>query len=206
MNEQQDSQLQALGGLNVAILVADGFEESELTEPRHALEEAGAITRIVSPRAGKIRAAHAGQEGGQYDVGLALSAADPQDFDALLLPGGEANGRVMGASDEAQAFVRGMHEQGKPIAAICHGSNLLINAGLAQGHSITGASDLQRDAIQAGARWEDKPVVVDANIISSRGPQDLQAFSSATVEMLRQRIASSVAGTEDEARGSGPSS
>lgn len=197
---------QVLSGLNVAILVADGFEQRELTEPKHAMEAAGASTRIVSPRTGKIRGRNHDQEGDEFDVNLALDAADPREFDALLLPGGEANGRRISADGQARAFVQAMQSQGKPIAAICHGTSLLITAGLAQGHSITGAPDLQQQASAAGAHWQDQPVVVDGTMVSSRGPQDLDAFSEAAVEVLRRKVADSVAGTEDEKRGSGTSS
>jgi protease I len=206
MQANPDRPLQSLGGMNVAILVADGFEEDEMTQPRHALEQAGALTQIVSLQRGMLHARRGTQQGEEFEVGIELDAADPMQYDALLLPGGAANGERMRGEPQAQAFVRAMHEQGKPIAAICHGSSLLIQAGLAQGHALTGAPDLKQDALDKGARWADQAVVVDGNLISSRGPQDLPQFSETTVEVLRRRLSASVAGTEDEARGSGPSS
>lgn len=206
MQTNPDLPLQSLGGMNVAILVADGFEEEEMTQPRHALEEAGAMTQIVSLRKGRLHARRGSKEGKEFEVGIALDAADPMQYDAVVLPGGAANGERMRGEQEAQAFVRAMHEQGKPIAAICHGSSLLIEAGLAQGHALTGAPDLKQDALDKGARWADEAVVVDGNLISSRGPQDLPQFSEATVEVLRRRLSASVAGTEDEARGTGSGS
>jgi protease I len=206
MQAKPSQPLQTLGGMNIAILVADGFEESEMTAPRHALEEAGALTRIVSLHTGKIHSRRGSDAGADFDAGLALDAADPLEFDALVLPGGAANGERMRDVEQAQAFARAMHDQGKPIAAICHGSSLLISAGLAKDHALTGAPDIKQDALAAGARWADQPVVVDDNIVSSRGPQDLPQFSQATIEILRRRVTASVAGTEDEARGTGSSS
>lgn len=206
MQAKESQPIQKLGGLNIAILVADGFEESELTAPRHALEEAGALTRIVSLHGGTIHSRRGADEGEDFDAGLTLDAADPLEFDALVLPGGRDSGQRISNVQQAQAFVRAMHEQGKPVAAICHGSSLLISAGLASGHAMTGAPDLEQDARRAGARWEDQAVIVDDNLISSRGPQDLEAFSSTVIEVLDRKLHASVAGTEDEARGAGMSS
>lgn len=206
MGLQENQQQQVLSGLSVAILVADGFEQVELTGPRYALEAAGATTSIVSLRSGTIRGRNQDQEGDEFEVSLAIDASSPQDFDALLLPGGELNGRRMQGNLEAQRFVQEMQAEGKPIAAICHGSSLLISAGIARGHILTGAAGLQQAARAAGATWADQAVVVDGNLVSSRGTKDLPAFNEAAVDVLRRRVASSVAGTDDETLGSGSGS
>lgn len=189
---------QILGGMNIAFLVTDGFEQVELTSPWEALEEAGATPKIISARRGKVQGFHHDRKGDQFDVALSFDEADPDDFDALMLPGGVFNGDQMRMLPEARQFVREMQDAGKPIAVICHGGWLLVSADLVRGRTMTSWPTLQDDIRNAGGIWTDEPVVVDGNLISSRKPDDLPAFNRALLEHLAQRFVRSARGTADE--------
>src|SRR5690349_6993144 len=152
----------SLDGMKVAILVADGFEQAEMTEPRKALELAGAQTQIVSPLDGSVRAWKQLEPAGTFEVDVPLKNADADDFDALLLPGGVANPDALRINQKAVAFVRAFVESGRPIAAICHGPWTLIDAGGVQGRRMTSWPSLRADLHNAGAKWVDKEVVVDS--------------------------------------------
>jgi protease I len=188
---------QSLNGARVAILVTDGFEQIELTGPRDALEAAGADTKIISERHGKVQGFHHDVKADQFDVNLTFDEAYPQDFDAVLLPGGVLNGDQVRIIPEAQRFVSGMQQDGKPIAAICHGAWLLVSAELARGRTLTSWPTLRDDIRNAGGIWVDQEVVVDDNLITSRKPSDIPAFNEKIKEALAQRIGASLHGSRD---------
>lgn len=171
-----------LKGKRVAIIVTDGFEQIEMTSPREALDKAGAKTVLVSPNDDKVQGFKHHDKADSFDVDLALSKADASEFDAVVLPGGVINGDAMRIEKRAQQFVQEMDRAGKPIAVICHGGWLLISAGLVKGRRITTWPTLQDDMRNAGAQWEDREVIADRNLVSSRKPDDLPAFNR---EMLR---------------------
>lgn len=188
---------QQSGGMRIAILAMDGVEQSELTAPRDALQETGAVTRIVSVQRGTIQGVRHGTPGDRFDVDLSFDDAEADDFDAVLLPGGEQNAERLRTVGQAQDFVRHMQESGKPIAAICHGSLLLASAGMLQGRTLTSWPTLERELRDAGANWIDRDVVVDDNLISSRKPDDLPAFNAELLDLLAKRFQASVRGTGD---------
>ena len=168
--------MEDLKGLKVAILVDDGFEESEMVLPRNALDRAGAETRIVSPKGEPVRSWDAIDWGGYFPIDAALSEAKPVDFDALLLPGGVMNPDKLRMQPAAVAFVKAFFDAGKPVAAICHGPWTIIEAGAARGRRIASWPSLRTDLRNAGADWVDEEVVVDGNLVSSRKPDDIPAF------------------------------
>jgi protease I len=176
-----------LTGITVAILATDGFEQSELLEPRKALHEAGAATEIVSPKDGRIRGWNHKEWGGEVDVDQPLQSADPKDYDALVLPGGVMNPDTLRMNPAAVAFVKSFFESGKPVAAICHGPWTVIEAGAAQGQRMTSWPSLKTDIRNAGAEWVDEEVVVDGNLVTSRKPDDIPAFNRATIKLFAQR-------------------
>jgi len=167
----------SLDGMKIAILVSDGFEQVEMTEPRKVLDGAGAQTQIVSPLAGTVRGWHHHEPADSFAVDVPLKRADAGDFDALLLPGGVMNPDALRIDEKAVAFVRAFVEAGKPIAAICHGPWTLIEAGGVKGRKMTSWPSLRTDLKNAGAKWSDKDVVVDQALVTSRKPDDLPAFN-----------------------------
>jgi protease I len=171
-----------LNGKKVAILVADGFEQMEMTKPRAALQEAGAETKIVSPKPGKIQGMHHADKGDTFDVDLALDAAKPERFDALLIPGGLMNPDALRSNEEALEFVRHFFREGKPVAAICHGPWVLIDAGVIRGRTVTSWPAIKTDVRNAGANWVDREVVVDNGLVTSRKPDDIPAFNEKMIE------------------------
>lgn len=179
----------SLSGRQVAILVADEFEQVELTEPREILEQAGARTVIVAPKAGKVRGMHHDLQADEFDVDLTLGEANAHDFDAVLLPGGVINADQLRIVPEAQEFIKDIEDAGKPIAVICHGPWLLVSAGLVDGRTLTSWPTLQDDIRNAGGQWVDQEVVVDNNWVSSRKPGDIPAFGAAMVEMFTREMA-----------------
>lgn len=188
-----------LGGLRVAIIADSGFEQVEMTGPRDALQEAGAVTQLVSVSRGRIRGFHHDQPGDLFDVDLALEDVHADDFDAVLLPGGVRNADMLRASRHAQQFVRELDAQGKPLGVICHGPWLLISAGLVRGRTLTSWPTLQDDIRNAQGNWVDQPVVVDRNWVSSRKPADIAAFNEKFKQLLAARTLESVSGSADEA-------
>jgi protease I len=171
-----------LSGKKVAILATDGFEQVELTEPRRALQEAGAKTTVVSPAVGVIQGMNHDKHAEKIKVDLALSAAKASDFDALVLPGGVANPDALRIDPAAVKFVRDFADAGKPIAAICHGPWTLIEAGVVKGRKMTSWPSLKTDLTNAGAQWVDEQVVVDNGLVTSRKPDDIPAFNKKMVE------------------------
>jgi protease I len=173
-----------LKGKKVAILVAEGFEQVELTAPRKALDEAGAQTRIVSPAEQEVQAWKHFDKADKFKVDVPLESAQAGDFDALLLPGGVANPDQLRANPRAIAFVRGFYDSGKPIAAICHGPWTLIDAGIVAGRRMTSWPSLRTDLTNAGAKWVDEEVVVEEGLVSSRKPQDIPAFNREMIALF----------------------
>lgn len=188
-----------LGGLTVAILANDGFEQVEMTQPREALQRAGVATRLLSVNRGRIRGFHHDRPADHFDVDLALEDARADEFDAVLLPGGVRNADMLRASRHAQQFVREIDAQGKPLGVICHGPWLLISAGLVKGRTLTSWPTLESDIRNAQGRWVDQAVVVDRNWVSSRKSADIPVFNNAFLALLAQRTQLSVAGTADDA-------
>lgn len=176
--------MQDLKGKKVAILVADGFEQVELTEPRKALDEAGAKTQIVSPEKGKVKGWQHMKWGDELPVDVPLGQARADEFDALLLPGGVMNPDRLRRNPEALRFVKSFFDAGKPVAAICHGPWTLIDAGVARGRKMTSYETIQTDLKNAGVHWVDQEVVTDGNLVTSRKPDDLPAFNRAIVELF----------------------
>ena len=171
-----------LSGTKVAILVADGFEQREMTEPREALDKAGAETRIVSPAKGEVEGWDHYDKAGKFPVDIPLAEANASDFDALLLPGGVANPDQLRMKPEAVKFVKDFFDKGKPVAVICHGPWTLIEAGVVKGRRITSWPSVRTDLINAGADWVDEQVVVDNGLVSSRKPDDIPAFNEKMIE------------------------
>ena len=173
-----------LKGLKIAILVEDGFEQVELTEPCKALDAAVAHTRIVSPKEGKVRAWKFTDWGEELPVDVKLDQARPQDFDALLLPGGVMNPDYLRADHQAVAFAKAFFDAGKPVASICHGPWTIIETGAARGRRMTSWPSLRTDLTNAGAEWVDQQVVVDQNLVTSRKPDDIPAFNSEIIKLF----------------------
>ncbi len=173
-----------LNGIKVAILATDGVEQVELTEPRKALDQAGAETRIVSIKSGKIRGWKFTEWGDDLPVDMSLDRAQPDEFDALLLPGGVINPDKLRMDPKAVAFVKAFFDDGKPVAAICHGPWTVIEAGAARGRRIASWPSLKTDLRNAGAEWVDEQVVTDGNLVSSRKPDDIPAFNRAMIELF----------------------
>jgi protease I len=174
----------SLGGLRVAILATDGFEQSELMEPRKALDAAGANTSVVSPTAGSVRGWNHHEWGEAVKVDQPLDTADPRDYDALVLPGGVMNPDALRMQSKAVAFVKSFFDAGKPVGAICHGPWTVIESGAARGHRMTSWPSLRTDLRNAGAEWVDQEVVVDDNLITSRKPDDIPAFNRELINLF----------------------
>src|SRR6201986_89705 len=173
-----------LKGLNVAILVTDGFEQVELTEPRKALDEAGATTNIVSPKHQRVRAWNFTDWSIKWRVDVELDQAKPEDFDALLLPGGVINPDSLRIKPNAVAFAKAFFDAGKPVAAICHGPWTVIEAGAAGGRRMTSWPSLKTDLKNAGADWVDQEGVVDQRLPTNRKPDDIPAFNTAVIKLF----------------------
>ncbi len=175
-----------LEDLRVAILLTQDFEQSEMTEPRKALQEAGARAVLIAPKPGQVQGVKHDQTASKFDVEMALDKANPDDFDAVLLPGGALNADALRVEPKAQEFVRKMDQDGKPIAVICHGPWLLVSAGLTRGRKMTSYHTIQDDIRNSGAEWEDREVVRDRNWVSSRQPSDIPAFNREMIELFAE--------------------
>lgn len=178
-----------LQGMRVAILATDDFEQSELTEPKKALEEAGAQALIVAPHGGEIQGMKHDEKADRFPVDKSLAEADPERFDAVLLPGGALNADALRVVPEAKTFVSVMDQAGKPIAVICHGPWLLASAGLVSGRKMTSYHTIQDDLRNAGADWRDVEVLRDRNWVSSRRPADLPAFNREMLALFAEHQA-----------------
>ena len=171
-----------LQGKKVAILVTDGFEQVELTEPRKALDQAGAKTEIVSPAKEQVKGWKETEWGDRFDVDVPLDRAEANDYDALLLPGGVMNPDKLRMQPKAIRFVKDFFKQGKPVAAICHGPVILIDAGVLKGRTLTSYPAIKGDIANAGAIWVDQEVFVDNGLVTSRKPDDIPAFNRKMIE------------------------
>jgi protease I len=175
-----------LNGKRIAILATDGVEQVEMTEPRKALEAAGATTELVSPAKGKLQAWQHMEKGDKFQVDVELDAANPNNYDALVLPGGVANPDQLRTMPKAVQFVKSFFEQDKPVAAICHAPWLLVEADVVRGRTVTSWPSLHTDLKNAGAKWVDREVVEDNGLVTSRKPDDLPAFNKKIVELFSE--------------------
>lgn len=173
-------------GKKLAILTENGFEEVELTSPMNALELAGVEVDVISPQQGMVKAWNHDHWSIEIPVDKLLSEANPEDYDMLVLPGGVMNPDKLRLNKEAVAFAQHFLEQGKPVAAICHGPQLLIETGMLDGRTLTSYPSLRTDLINAGVNWVDKEVVVDNGLVTSRKPDDLEAFNKKMLEELAE--------------------
>jgi protease I len=178
--------MQSLKGKKVAILVEDGFEQIEMTSPKEALEQAGAETHIISPKRDKVKGWEHTKWGDEFPVDVAIEQANANDYDALLLPGGVMNPDKLRTSKPAVEFVRNFFSQNKPVASICHGPWLLVEADVVRGRKVTSYPSIQTDPKNAGANWVDQEVVVDQGLVTSRKPDDLPAFNRKLVEEIAE--------------------
>jgi len=175
-----------LEGMKVAIMVTDDFEEVELTEPKRALDEAGAETVIVAPHGGRVQGFKHDTKADSFQVDKTLSEVGPDDFDAVVLPGGALNADALRVDKKAQEMVQGIDRAQKPIAVICHGPWLLVSAGLTKGRRMTSYHTIQDDLKNGGALWEDSETVRDRNWVSSRSPRDLPAFNREMIALFSE--------------------
>ncbi len=173
-----------LNGKKVAILVAEGFEQSEMVQPRKALQAAGAKTMIVSPAEDEVQGWNHFDKAERFNVDIPIEEANADEFDALLLPGGVANPDQLRTQPKAVQFVQRFVESGKPIGVICHGPWTLIEAGAVKGRALTSWPSLKTDLVNAGAKWVDQEVVVDRGLVSSRKPADIPAFIRKFIEEI----------------------
>jgi len=175
-----------LTGKKVAILTESGFEEVELTSPKKALEDAGAEVEIVSPQKEKVKAWAHDHWSIELPVDVNVEEADPNDYDALMIPGGVLNPDKMRMNDKCVEFAQNFLQEGKPVAAICHGPQLLIETGMLEGRNITSYPSVKTDMINAGAIWTDREVIVDNGLVTSRSPKDLEAFNKKMIEEIKE--------------------
>ena len=172
----------------VAILTENGFEEIELTSPKKAMENAGFKVDIVSPQKDKVRAWNHDHWSIELPVDVEVSKANPEDYDALIIPGGVINPDKMRVNEDCVQFAKEFLNSGKPVAAICHGPQLLIETNMIKGKKMTSFLSLKTDMENAGVQWEDKEVVVDNGLISSRSPKDLEAFNKKVIEEIKEGV------------------
>jgi protease I len=187
-----------LQGMQVAILVTNGFEQAEFTQPKKALETEGAITKVASEKRGQVQGFNHDTKADSFKVDLTFDELDASSFDAVLLPGGVMNSDHIRLLPAAQNFVKAMQQQGKPIAVICHGAWLLVSSGLVSGRTLTSWPTLQDDIRNAGGKWVDRQVVLDGNWISSRKPDDIPFFNEKVIETIANYRQANVQGTQDE--------
>ncbi|MCT2339727.1 type 1 glutamine amidotransferase domain-containing protein [Corynebacterium sp. p3-SID1056] len=167
-----------LNGKKIAIIATDGFEDSELTSPKEAVEAAGATAAVIAPASGEIE----GKKGATVKVDLTTAEANAADYDALILPGGTLNADAIRVDAPAVELVKAFKAAGAPIGVICHGGWILTDADLLKGVTLTSVANVKTDLVNAGANWVDEEVVVDSGFISSRTPADLEAFNAALVK------------------------
>lgn len=177
-----------LDGKRVAMLVARGFEEIEMTEPRKALLDSGAEVDLISPEREKVKAWDRKDWGREYEVDRPLDSANPDDYDALVLPGGVMNPDHLRTNDAAVEFAKAFFEAGKPVAAICHGPWLLVEADVLRGRTMTSYPSIRTDLANAGADWVDREVVVDSGLVTSRNPDDIPAFNRKMIEEIAEGV------------------
>lgn len=177
-----------LSNRNIAILSESGFEEVELTEPLKRLKEEGATVHVISAKSGKIKAWNHDHWSIEVDVDKTIDEANADDYEGLVLPGGVINPDQLRVNEDAIKFVKAFFEAGKPVAAICHGPQTLINADVVKGRKLTSVKNISQDLINAGADWSDEEVVVDQGLVTSRTPEDLPAFNDKIVEEFAEGV------------------
>ncbi|MGP1347571.1 MAG: type 1 glutamine amidotransferase domain-containing protein [Phycisphaerales bacterium] len=177
-----------LNGRRVAVLATHGFEQSELDEPVRALRDAGAAVEVVAPEKGTIRGWRDGDWGSEVKVDRTIGDADADSYDALVLPGGVMNPDSLRMRQDATTFVREFFKAGKPVSAICHGPQILIDCGVIEGREVTSYPSIKNDLKNAGARWTDREVVTDQGLTTSRTPADMKAFVAKTIEEIREGV------------------
>ena len=185
---EQQMANRSISGKRIAILATDGVEQSEFAEPRKALDDAGGKTLLVSPKTDIVKAWQHDHWGDEITVDVPLSRARADDFDALLLPGGVMNPDRLRMDPDAVSFVREIFQSGKPVAAICHGPWLLVEAGVLKGRTVTSWPSLQTDIRNAGGDWVDREVVTDEGLVTSRKPEDMPAFNKKMLEEFSEGI------------------
>ncbi len=178
----------SINGKKVAFLLTDGVEQVELTSPWQAVKDAGGEPTLVAPSSGRVQGYNGTDKGDTFNVDLTVAEANASDFDALVLPGGVVNADHLRVDKDSQNFVRSFFEQHKPVASICHGPWLLIDAGVIRGRNVTSYHTLQTDLRNAGANWSDEEVVVDQGLVTSRSPKDLPAFNGKLVEEISEGL------------------
>ncbi len=178
--------MSALNGKRILILATHGFEQSELDVPHAALQKAGATVDIVSPEAGEIKGWQNKDWGRSVAVDRTLDQARAEDYDAIVLPGGQMNPDTLRGNDKALGLIKSFFDQGKVVAAVCHGPWLLIDTGIAKGRKVTSYKTIKQDLINAGASWQDAEVVTDKGIVTSRKPDDLPAFVAKIIEEVKE--------------------
>lgn len=192
---------QVFGGLNIGVLLCNGFEQDELSLPRQALEEVGAIVKILADQPGTVQGVSEGQAGEAVQVDLSFDKARADDFDALLLLGSATSAESLSTDPDAQRLVKNVDKEGKPIGMIGPAARLLVTAGLTKNRSLTGSDELADQVTQAGGHWRHKNLVVDNNWVSSHRPADLATFTEHFKTVLGQRVKASVKGTADDLPG-----
>jgi protease I len=185
-NRRTTMQDRRLDGIRVAILVTTDFEQVEMTEPRKALDRAGATTTLISTQQGQTQGFNHDKAGDTFTVDMTLDQANPSDFDAVLLPGGALNADNLRMQPKAQAFVKQFDQAKRPIASICHAPWLLVSAGLIRGRKLTSYHTIQNDIKNAGGAWLDQELVRDGNWVTSRSPKDLPAFNRGMIELFSE--------------------
>jgi protease I len=175
-----------LEGTRVAIIVSDDFEQAEFTEPKKALEQAGATVTVISPKAGQVTGMNHDTKADSFPVDMTLDQANPNDFDGLMLPGGALNADFLRMNPKAQEFVKRFDQTERPMAVICHAPWLLVSSGCVKGRTLTSYHTIQDDIRNAGGNWVDKEMVRDHNLVTSRSPKDLPAFNSAMVSLFAE--------------------
>jgi protease I len=175
-----------LSNVHVAVLVTEGFEQPELTEPVKALRDAGAVVDIISEKRGPVRGFKHHDPGDSVDATMAFDEAQPDRYDGLLLPGGAINADYIRALPQAQRFVKAFDDAGKPMAVICHAPWLLIDSGVVQGRTVTSWPSIKTDLKNAGANWVDREVNVDGNLVTSRKPDDIPAFNREFMRLIEE--------------------
>ena len=177
-----------LDGLRVAIILSDDFEQAEMTEPRKALEQAGATTVLISPKPGQVTGMNHDVKADSFNVDMTLDQTQPNDFDAVMLPGGALNADFLRLHPKAQNFVKQMDSNAKPMAIICHAPWLLVSAGIVKGRKLTSYQTIQDDIRNAGGNWVDQETVRERNWVTSRSPKDLEAFIPAMVSLFAESM------------------
>jgi len=177
-----------LKGRHIAILVTDGFEQVEMTRPREALQAAGATTELITPKGNEVQGMNHSEKGNKFQADKSLASAHAAEYDALLLPGGVANPDRLRMLPEAVQFVEQFFQSEKPVAAICHGPWLLVEAGVVKGRTLTSWPSLKTDIKNAGGNWVDREVVVDRGPVTSRKPDDIPAFNRKMIEEFREGV------------------